>query len=306
MSSSIKLGLAQCVTRFGDREVENVTTAVRMIETAAALGVDLLAFAENFPGPFTEVNRYDVDEILREAAARHRVAIAYGTSIADPHIPGSYNIATVVVDETGDLRGRYLRTHPTGPYIYREGPDWNFDYVAAQAFPVFDMSWGKLGISICSEVHLPEVSRILALQGAEVCLYPSGLLIDELGYTDTWRTLVRARAIENHMYTATLVNIMDQSVAESFANEGSEHSGRGVTRGIGMIASPEMVLAESSELGILTADLDLDHVRELRAKDEELVVPAPYRTIPGHMRWRRPELYGLLTAADPAAPTQSG
>jgi predicted amidohydrolase len=294
MSDKIRLGLAQCVARFGEREVENLDTAVRMIESASALDVDLLCFAENFPGPFTELNRYEVAEAIHSAAAEFGVAVAYGTSLSDPDRPGSYNIATVVVDEHGDVRGRYLRTHPVGPYIYREGPDWNFDYVESDSFPVIEMSWGKLAISICSEVHLPEVSRILALKGAELCLYPSGLLIDELGYTETWRTLVRARAIENHMYTATLVNIMDQSVADGFA-AGSDGRPRGVTRGIGMICSPELVLAESAELGILTADLDLGRIRELRATDEELVVPAPYRTIPGHMKWRRPELYGLLS-----------
>lgn len=62
-----------------------------------------------------------------------------------------------------------------------------------------------------------------------------------------------------------------------------------------MIASPERVLAASHEPGLLTAELDLDRVRWLRETDEELIVPAPYRTIPGHLKWRRPELYGDLT-----------
>lgn len=62
-----------------------------------------------------------------------------------------------------------------------------------------------------------------------------------------------------------------------------------------MIAGPEQVIARSSQPGILTADLDLDRVRYLREAEEELIVPAPYRTIPGHMGWRRPDLYGELT-----------
>jgi hypothetical protein len=55
-------------------------------------------------------------------------------------------------------------------------------------------------------------------------------------------------------------------------------------------------LCESHEPGILSAVLDLDRVRWLRDTDEELIVPAPYRTIPGVLKWRRPELYGQLTA----------
>ncbi len=290
--TTITLGLAQTVAIFGDEETENLDVACRLIAEAGVLGVDLLTFAENFPGPFTERNRYNVDERIRAAAKEHAVAVAYGTSLPDRTREGAYNIAHVVIDEHGEYVGEYRRTHPVGPYIYRETPEWNFDYVAADEFPVFEMSWGTLAISICSEVHLPEISRILALKGAEVCLFPSGLLIDELTYTDTWQTLVRARAIENHMYTATLVNLMDQSVADQL---GDGTGGTGLSSGIGMICSPERVLAQSSQPGILTAELDLDRVRYLRNTKEELIVPAPYRTIPGHLQWRRPELYGDLS-----------
>lgn len=294
--TTIRLGLAQTVAKFGDEEHENLPNAVRLVGEAAALGVDLLAFAENFPGPFTEKNRYDVADAMADAARTHGVAVAYGTSLEDPHRLGSYNIATVVVDAGGQERGTYRRTHPVGPYIYRDSPEWNFDYVAADEFPVIEMPWGTLGISICSEVHLPEVTRALALQGAEIVLYPSGLLIDELGYTEAWQTLVHARAIENHMYTATLVNLMSRSVGDQFASsDGSAVADEEITRGIGFIASPEGVLARSANPGILVADLDLDRIRYLRETKEELIVPAPYQTIPGHLEWRRPELYSRLT-----------
>ena len=294
--TTIRLGLAQTVAHFGADEATNLDNAIGLIGDAGRLGVDLLAFAENFPGPFTEVNRYGVADEMSAAAREHNVAVAYGTSLPVPDRENSYYIATVVVGKDGEECGLYRRTHPVGPYIYRDGPEWNFDYVAADDFPVIDMPWGKLGISICSEVHLPEISRILALKGAEVCLFPSGLLIDELGYTDNWRTLVRARAIENIMYTATLVNLMDPKVADQFNPTGVTLAPprEVVTAGIGMIASPERVLAESSAPGILTADLDLDRIRFLRTTKEELIIPAPYRTIPGHLSWRRPELYGEL------------
>jgi N-carbamoylputrescine amidase len=294
--STIRLALAQALARFGARESENLGNALDCIQRAAQEGADLVAFAENFPGPFTESNRYDVHQKMAAAACEYRVAVAYGTSLPATQCSGGYNIATVVLDAEGEHRGTYRRTHPVGPYIYRDSSEWNFDYVAADAFPVIKMPWGTLGISVCSEVHLPEVSRILALRGAEVILYPSGLLIHELGYTETWQTLVYARAIENHAYTATLVNLMDRSVGEQFqSGEETSPEGRGgTTRGIGMIASPEGILARSGEPGLLIADLDLDRVRFLRATAEELIVPAPYRTIPGHLSWRRPELYSEL------------
>jgi predicted amidohydrolase len=301
--STVRLGLAQTLTHFGADEAKNVKVAVDLVRQAAGLGVDLLAFAENYPGPFTDTNRFEVAEAMSAAARTHGVAVAYGTSLPAPDTSGAFHIATVVVDKHGEERGVYRRTHPEGPYIYRDGEQWNFDYVAAEAFPVIDMGWGKVAVSICSEVHIPEISRILALKGAELVLYPSGLLIDELGYTDNWQTLVRARAIENHMYTATLVNLMDPAVGDQFNRSGVELAPpRGeVTEGIGMIAGPERVIARSGQPGILTADLDLDRVRYLREAEEELIVPAPYRTIPGHLGWRRPELYGELTRPRPTS-----
>jgi hypothetical protein len=74
-------------------------------------------------------------------------------------------------------------------------------------------------------------------------------------------------------------------------------SASGLTRGIAMISSPEHVLAQSESPGILTADLDLERIRSLRDTEEELIVPAPYRTIPGVLSWRRPEILGELAVA---------
>jgi predicted amidohydrolase len=304
--STVRLGLAQVAARFGRDESRNLDTAVEQIRQAALQNIDLVAFAENFPGPFTELNRYDVHDSLAATAREHGVAVAYGTSLPAPETPRCFHIAAVVVDAEGRHRGTYRRTHPVGPYIYRDSNEWNFDYVAADEFPVIDMPWGRLGISICSEVHLPEISRILALRGAEIVLFPSGLLVDELGYTEAWQTLVHARAIENHMYTATLVNLMDRGVADQFRPEvDGEDTGSGTTRPIGLIASPEGILARSAEPGLLVADLDLDRVRYLRETQEELIVPAPYRTIPGHLSWRRPELYQELVRAHEPARTVS-
>ena len=74
-----------------------------------------------------------------------------------------------------------------------------------------------------------------------------------------------------------------------------------VSLGAMPIASMALELVQPFVPGVLSAVLDLDRVRWLRDTDEELIVPAPYRTIPGVLKWRRPELYGQLTA-QPAAP----
>jgi hypothetical protein len=45
---------------------------------------------------------------------------------------------------------------------------------------------------------------------------------------------------------------------------------------------------------MLVADLDSERLAFLRSRDERIEFPKPYATIPGVMRWRRPELYGSL------------
>jgi predicted amidohydrolase len=302
MSSHIRLGLVQPRTYWGEEEPRNLDEALRYIRQAAALEVDLLAFPENYPGPYRSEGRFEVVEPLRAAAAEHGVALAAGTSLEVEPGSGHCHIATMLISKDGSIAGVYRRTHPRGPYIYPGGVLWDFHYEEADELPVIDMGWGKVGVVTCSEVYVPEVARVLALKGAELCLFPTGLLIDELGYTDNWRTLVRARAIENLMYTAVTVNLFPPSFADAYRQAPLQEAptASGLTAGIAMIASPERVLATSEAPGILMAELDLERVRRLRATEEELIVPAPYRTIPGVLSWRRPEVLGALTETQSA------
>src|SRR5229473_2640998 len=74
----------------------------------------------------------------------------------------------------GRAPARYRRTHPNGPWIYTGGPAWEFQWVPGDEFPVFDTVHGKVGLAMCSEVYVPEVSRALALRGAEIIFMPAG------------------------------------------------------------------------------------------------------------------------------------
>jgi omega-amidase len=293
----VKLGLVQPRTYYGDEERRNLDEARDYVVQGAALGVDLLAFPENYPGPYTAGNRYDAVEPMRAASAEHGVALAFGTSFETEPGSGRFHISTVLTDASGEIVAMTRRTHPVGPYIYEGGDLWDFTYEESDELPVVDMGWGKVGVVTCSEVFVPEVARVLALKGAELCLFPTGILIDELGYTDNWRTLVRARAIENLMYTAVTVNLFPPEFADPYRQAPMDEapSASGLTRGIAAINSPERVLAQSEAPGILTAELDFARIRTLRSTEEELIVPAPYRTIPGILGWRRPEVLRALT-----------
>jgi predicted amidohydrolase len=131
-----------------------------------------------------------------------------------------------------------------------------------------------VGLLVCSEVYAPELSRILALAGAEIIFMPNGFVPAQRGLYDTWRTLLWARAIENLAYTATSSNLPSRS-----------------HKGLAMICGPEDVILESHGAGLHSAIIDLERVRWLREQTDIAGSDPPWRTKPGLLRdWIRADL----------------
>jgi len=295
--NSIKLAVAQAQAKWGDAAPEMLTDAIDYIERAGQAGADLLLFPEMYPGPTIHERRFEVIEPMQEAAQRAGIAVAAGTSVAVDGKPGAYYVSQVMIDASGEVLGYYHRTHPrTEVYkgLYGSGGLVNFEYVAGEDFPVFDLGWGKVGFSICSEMYVPEVARIMALKGAEVLLMPVGWFLDDFGWKDTWQTLVRARAIENVMYTASCQNLFDRELMSHYTGRKiPAGDSKGLNRGLGIIAGPEGVLGIMPNEGILYADVDLKRLRDMRKTPEfpdGLEIPAPFGSVPGALGLRRPEL----------------
>lgn len=273
---SIRLAAVQPRSFHGPEEERNLEEAVRWVDRAAAAGADLVLFPEGYPGPTNPGNTYDAVQPLADAAARAGVHVVAGA--IEPAESNTYYVVLRLIGGNGELIGTYRRATPPAPYeIYRDIPAWQFDYVHGPEndLPVFDTALGRIGLQVCSEVYSTESSRVLTLKGAEIILYPAGGAINEL--LPAWRTMVWARAIENLIYTAAVQNIYSD-----------------LEEGVGTIASPERVLAQSTSAGLLLADLSLERLRFLREEDERIEFPKRYKTVPGVLRWRRPELYGVL------------
>ena len=296
--STIRLGMVQTHGRAGDDAPKMLDDALAHVAEGAARGVDLLVFPETYPGPVSWHTRYDVLGPLSEAAAANEMDLVVGTTEKAEGDERAYHIASVVIGSDGEIRGRYRRTHPGGTYyrgLYGTGPFWEFDYIPADELPVFEMSWGTFGISICSEVFTPQVAHALSRQGAELVVFPTGCMVDDLGMTENWQTLIRARAIENNIYTATCLNLFDQDLRLAHVNEGLKpiDPATGLNSGHAMIASPESVIATMRGVGILTADLDLAYIRKMQEEPEfpdGVVLPPPYITLPSIHQLDRPEL----------------
>jgi len=260
-----------------ENEPRNLEAALDYIDRAADEGARIICCPEMYPGPVHPSVDFDTTPLFDKARERKVYLIRSKREAAG----SSHHVCGELIGPDGKSIGTYRRTTPGSPYVYRDIPSWDFDYVPADDLPVFDTEFGKIGVLICSEVYVPELTRVLVLQGARMVFYPSGGCINEL--MPTWKILIQARAIENLIYTATCQNIY------------------GVEEGIGMICGPEGVLAEDRGEAVLVAEVDLDRQQWLRDQDEKIEMPKKYRVVPGTLRWRRPELYGPLVAKSAAA-----
>jgi predicted amidohydrolase len=284
----MRLALIQPRSASGADEHTNLQDALDWLTRAAEAGADLVVFPECYPGPANPVSDYDsIGPIAARAAELSVHVVAGRIEAADD---GRYYVTLHLIDDTGETVGVYRRTTPNGPYIYRDIPAWDFDYESGTDEPaVYDTKLGKIGMLVCSEAYSPELSRVLALKGADLIVYPVGGSVNEL--LPSWRTILHARAIENLCYTGASQNLYD---------DGEE--------GVGQIAGPEGVLEQRADEGMVIADLDMDRLSFLRGEDEKVEFPKRYATVPGLFRWRRPELYGELVAEarDPHADVAKG
>jgi predicted amidohydrolase len=278
---AVTLAAVQPMAYRGDEEYRNVDRALSYIDEARAAGAHIISFPEGYPGPYNGRLTYDPDEQIRERARTNGIYVVYSRLEPSPQDPNYFHCILRLIDRHGDVLGSYRRLQTTPPHVNEvlfgkdlvPGPE--------EDLVVYETEIGNLGLLICSEVYSPELARVLTLKGADILFYPIGGLIYEL--TDTWKTMIWARAIENLVYVAATQNLY------------------GCEEGVGMIAGPEQVLAESKRPGMLLATVDLDRLQELRDLDQRLDLPMPYRVIPGLLRWRRPELYGELVKSWDAA-----
>jgi predicted amidohydrolase len=276
-----KISLVQPLTHHPDEDDKNVAEAVKYIERAALDGAAFVCFPENYPGPWRMPMHFDPNKAISDAARKNKIYVIFGTlEPIDETKKTAYNLISMAYPD-GKIVS-YRRSHPRGPWIYTGGKDWEFQYVAGDDFSVFDTEYGKVGLAMCSEIYIPEVTRALALRGAELIFMPAGA--NKFTQWETWRVCVWARAIENLAVVVTTQNIFNNSEP-----------------GLAMIASPERILFESSLIGQSLVDIDLERIRYLRTADDlQPGTPGASNVKHGLLDdgWQRPELYKKIYSFD--------
>jgi predicted amidohydrolase len=151
-------------------------------------GSDISPFAEDLDGPFVQR--------LTELAGKHEVTLVAGMfeRSADPARP--YN-TLAVVDPDG-LRASYRKIHLYDSFGYKESDR----LLAGPPEPVVvDVDGVAVGLMTCYDLRFPEMARALVDRGAELLVLPAAWVAGERK-VDHWRTLVKARAVENTVYVA--------------------------------------------------------------------------------------------------------
>ena len=181
-----------------------------------------------------------VDELL-ELSARHKLVIV--GSMPEPNGDKVFN--TVYVADNGALAGVYRKIH----LFSLLGEDRAFS--GGDSWLLADTTIGKVGVIICYDLRFPELSRRLALEGAQVICVPAQWPKPR---QEHWRTLLRARAIENQLFVVSCNACGIVGKLDFF--------------GMSMIIDPKgEVLADAGETeGEIIAPLDMIAMNEWRAQ----------------------------------------
>jgi len=248
MSRIVRLATCQPPTPVAHRTQDQIeTAALALLDRAGDMGADIVCLPEclNVVGLDQERATAELDGSSRRL--RHRVSEAcerYGMYCVLPLIQredGSLRNAAFIFGRQGQLVGRYHKVHLTRP----EREDWGLS--PGGDYPVFDLDFGRIGVMICYDGCFPEPARILALQGAEVVLFPSL----QRGYTETELDLqVRSRAWDNFIHV----------VRSSYGTPAAEAWRPGVMVGKSCIVGPDgTVLADlGRHCGVVMREVDLD------------------------------------------------
>ena len=132
----------------------------------------------------------DIMNELLEISARLKLVIV--GSLPEPNGERVFN--TVYVADNGVLAGVYRKIH----LFSLLGEDRAF--AGGDRWLLAQTSLGKIGVIICYDLRFPELSRRLALEGAQLICVPAQWPKPR---QEHWRTLLRARAIENQLFVVS-------------------------------------------------------------------------------------------------------
>ncbi len=267
-------------------EQENIAAVSTLVEQAAGKGAQIVLPPELFSSPYfckieddalfaiaRPVGEHPSVKAMRDLARRLKVAIPTSFFERDGH---HYYNTLAMIDADGEIMGTYRKSHiPDGPgyeekFYFRPGND---------GFKTWDVFGTRIGVGICWDQWYPEAARVMALNGAEMLLYPTAIGSEpkdpEMDTSRLWRRAMIGHAVSNCMPVIAANRIGHENECGGDGQHFYGHS---------FISDEWGDLIESfgaEETGALVTTLDLQ-------------AAAKHRASWGFFRDRRPQLYGRI------------
>lgn len=271
---------------------ENINKAEKMVREAADNGANIILLPELFERQyFCQEKRYDYYDyalpleknpaVNRFKEVAKELGVVIPVSFYERDIDRLFN-TVAMIDADGSVLGIYRKTHIPDDHFYQE----KFYFTPGDTgFKVFDTRFGCIGVGICWDQWFPETARCMAVQGAEMLLYPTAIGSEPILDVDSsghWRRVMQGHAAANLMPVVAANRIGVETVEP--CKENAVQSSSLDFYGCSFIADAtgDIIASAKQEETILYGEFDLDVLKEERLSW-------------GLFRDRRPETYIVMT-----------
>lgn len=250
----MKLAMAQmCMTKAIDKNFEKT---LYFIDEAHKEKADFIFFPEIQLSPFfpqyekQNVSDYLIDinsHYIKEIEKRCREYNMYASPNVYLNMDEKPYDASLMINDDGDLEGISTMVHVAQcPMFYEQ------DYYteSLDGFHVYDTRFGKVGIVVCFDRHLPESIRTCALKGADLVIVPTANTKSEPLEMFEWE--IRVQAMQNSVFVA-MCNRVGLEGEMDFAGES-------------IIVDPngDVVFKGNDQEGLIVKDIDLSLSKKIR------------------------------------------
>lgn len=271
---------------------ENINKAEKMVREAADNGANIILLPELFERQyFCQEKRYDYYDyalpleknpaVNRFKEVAKELGVVIPVSFYERDIDRLFN-TVAMIDADGCVLGIYRKTHIPDDHFYQE----KFYFTPGDTgFKVFDTRFGRIGVGICWDQWFPETARCMAVQGAEMLLYPTAIGSEPILDVDSsghWRRVMQGHAAANLMPVVAANRIGIETVEPCKENAGQSSSLDFYGCSFIVDATGDIIASAKQEETILYGEFDLDALKEDRLSW-------------GLFRDRRPETYVVMT-----------
>ena len=260
---------------------DNMHRLADRIEQLAKDGAELIVLQELHNSLYfcqtEDVSNFDLAEPIPGHSTQFygqlakRFGVVIVTSLFERRAAGLYHNTAVVIERDGTIAGKYRKMHiPDDPAYYEK-----FYFTPGDlGFHPIDTSVGRLGVLVCWDQWYPEAARLMAMQGAEILIYPTAIgyepsdpVEEQQRQREAWTTVMRGHAVANGLPVVAVNRVGFEPSPTGAATPGQACSGGIQFWGSSFVAGPQGELlyrASDQEEAQQLLDIDQKHSENVR------------------------------------------